>query len=314
MKLLCSLVLAAATCAVQEPAIHTIAGNGTFFGPEPGAVALGSPITAGLAMAVDRQDRVYITTIDGAIWRINADGRWEKLWSTPDGLLFGLTVDAQGRVYAADGLAGRVYRIDPDGSSLVVAGSGIRGYSGDGGRAAEASLDVPTGLAADEAGNLFILADGRIRVVNAEGLISTYFGEGFAWSPSGGLGLDASGNLYVADFSGAVLKITPDRQAIQLAGGNPGDPAVRGPLAATVCPDGSAYFTDFYRLQRATGGVAEVIAGSLDRAFAVDDGPARDARFLTPLAVACESQNRIYVLDSTAFRIRQVSSGATVAE
>src|SRR5204863_150876 len=98
----------------------------------------------------------------------------------------------------------------------TVAGNGVCGFAGDGGAATNANLSVPTGVAVDASGNLYIAdnSNHRIRKVTAAtGIITTVAGNGspsFAGdggaatsaslnSPSG-VALDASGNLYIADL------------------------------------------------------------------------------------------------------------------
>lgn len=301
MYLLCSFLVAAGLAlAADDLRIHTIAGDGELAGPVAGAVAEGSSVGSGWAIAFDSQNRLYISTIKGEVWRINLEGRWESLWKSKTGaLLFGLTVDSQERVFVSDFLSHQVYRIDPDGTASVVAGNGQQGTRGDGGTSTEASLDSPIGLATDDAGNLFISESGRIRVVNAEGLISTYA----AGTSSGSLSIDRDGNLYLTDFvRGAVQKITPDRTVADVAKGSP--------LSVSVCPDGRAYFTEFYQVRRIIADGTELIAGSSDRVFAVDDGLASDARFVTPLALACDGLGRLVVYDASAARLRQIELSA----
>ena len=97
----------------------------------------------------------------------------------------------------------------------TVAGSGTRGYSGDGSDATLAQLSNPTGGAVDGSGNVFIADYGnhRIRKVDASGNISTVAGTG-TWGYSGdgsdatlaqlfnpfGVAVDGSGNLFIADY------------------------------------------------------------------------------------------------------------------
>jgi len=71
------------------------------------------------------------------------------------------------------------------GTISTVAGSGTLGFSGDGGPATSARLFSPSGLALDNAGNLFILDQGnhRIRKVNTAGVISTVAGNGSGGFP-----------------------------------------------------------------------------------------------------------------------------------
>lgn len=126
----------------------------------------------------------------------------------------GVAVDGLGNVYVSDGAAHRVVRIDARGRPAVIAGTGAAGFAGDGGPAAAAQLNSPTGLAADQQGNLYIADTGnnRIRVVGPDGSIRTIAGTGAAdFDGDGGpalsaaingptgLVLDSAGNLWVAD-------------------------------------------------------------------------------------------------------------------
>jgi len=125
-------------------------------------------------------------------------------------------VDASGNIFIADGNNHRVRRIDAGtGMITTVAGTGVPGFSGDGGSATAALLNFPYGVDLDVHGNILI-ADGqnnRIRRVDATtGIINTVAGNGSTdFSGDGGpataAGLnypvvatsDASGNLFIAD-------------------------------------------------------------------------------------------------------------------
>jgi DNA-binding beta-propeller fold protein YncE len=104
--------------------------------------------------------------------------------------------------------------VSADGIIRTVAGSGVRGFSGDGGLAPEASLNYPVGLAVDTVGNLFIADTGnyRVRKVDGSGIISTvagtgmnpYAGDGVPAATTGlrgpaGVAVDAAGNLLISD-------------------------------------------------------------------------------------------------------------------
>jgi cysteine-rich repeat protein len=109
-----------------------------------------------------------------------------------------VVVDANGRLFVAEAQRHRVLRIANDGTATVVAGTGAPGFSGDGGRAAVARLNLPSGLALDAAGRLFIADTGnhRIRRVDVNGNITTVAGSGGA-----GFGGDA-GNALAARLNG----------------------------------------------------------------------------------------------------------------
>src|SRR5207245_494427 len=130
----------------------------------------------------------------------------------------GVALDASGNLYIADQNNSRIRKVDAaTGIITTVAGNGIPDFAGDGGAATSASLNYPTGVALDASGNLYIAdeTNHRIRkVAAATGIITTVAGNGDATfagdggaatsaslsSPTG-VALDASGNLYIADYS-----------------------------------------------------------------------------------------------------------------
>src|SRR4029453_2370410 len=122
--------------------------------------------------------------------------------------------DTAGGFYLASSDHHRIYRVAGDGTLTVIAGTGIEGFSGDGGPATSAQLNNPRHLAVDGAGNLFIADAGnnRIRKVPRGGTISTVAGTGVrGFSGDGGpaaaaqlgspagIAVDVAGNLVIAD-------------------------------------------------------------------------------------------------------------------
>jgi hypothetical protein len=98
----------------------------------------------------------------------------------------GVAVDAAGNVLVAD-LSNRIRKITPDGVITTVAGSGIAGFTGDGGPATDAQLNHPTGVIVDATGGILIADQHnyRIRRVDPSGTITTVAGTGFAAIGSG---------------------------------------------------------------------------------------------------------------------------------
>lgn len=92
---------------------------------------------------------------------------------------FGVAIDMLGNLYIADTYNDRIRKVDAGGTITTIAG-GTRGYSGDGGPAADATLNLPHGIAVDGAGNIYIADTGnnRIRMVSSNGIISTIAGNG----------------------------------------------------------------------------------------------------------------------------------------
>jgi sugar lactone lactonase YvrE len=141
--------------------------------------------------------------------------------------------DANGNLFIADSQNHRIRKIDPNGIITTVAGTGRRGFSKDGIPATQASLTDPVSIALDEAGSLFISDGLRIRKVDAQGIISTYAGNGrvgyeaenvpatAASVHPHSLALDATGNLYFANLRvdhPQIMKVTPDGLLLRVAG------------------------------------------------------------------------------------------------
>jgi len=133
-----------------------------------------------------------------------------------------VAVDAKGNVYIADWQNERIRKINPAGIITTVAGNGRRGFSGDGGPAVDASLDLISidaqaagGIAVDDAGNLYIADTNnhRVRKVDLNGVITTVAGRD--WIYPSGLALDPDGAIYIASPGNnaggdALLKLNPD--------------------------------------------------------------------------------------------------------
>ena len=126
-----------------------------------------------------------------------------------------LALDREGNMYIADTENNRIRKVDKDGIIHTIAGTGKEGYSGDGGPATKAALNLPTGIALDGEGNLFIAChhNSRVRKVDKDGTITTVAGTGqMGFNREKGSARkvmlnqpwdvyfdDESGDLYIAD-------------------------------------------------------------------------------------------------------------------
>jgi sugar lactone lactonase YvrE len=171
--------------------------------------------------AVPAYPQGIIRTLVGTDWVFPSDGK--PAATAPLGQVSGIASDAKGNVFFTDEDNHLVMRIGTDGGLRVVAGNGIKGFSGDTGSAVNASLNGPQGIAVSLDGSLYFADSGnqRIRKVTPEGMIFTVAGNGRAgYSGDGGLGVnaaiklqtsltgmavDGAGNLYFAGSSGILV-------------------------------------------------------------------------------------------------------------
>ncbi len=170
----------------------------------------------------------------------------------------------------------------------VVGTGGSAGFSGDGGPATSAQLNSPTGVAVDGAGTIYIAdqVNNRIReVAKSNGLISTQAGSGTAgYAGDAGLAInadlnaplgvvvDSSGNFYIADSGNDVIRKVTPTDTI-----------------TTFAGDNALGFN-----------------------FSGDKGPAVNAVFDVPAAVAMDSAGNLYIVDAENNRIRKVTASTNI--
>jgi RHS repeat-associated protein len=128
----------------------------------------------------------------------------------------GLSIDAEGNLYIADCRNNRIRRVTPSGIITTIAGNGVAIFSGDGGPATQASFVTPMDVACGPDGTLYITdsLNGRIRVVNSEGIIQTIAGKTAYYSfPPKYYGFVPDGVVaLIADFSRLTwIAVAPDQ-------------------------------------------------------------------------------------------------------
>src|SRR4051794_8905836 len=218
-------------------------------------------------------------------------------------------------------------------------GSGEKGFSGDGGPAAEARLNGPFDIAFDRAGNLYFsdTFNHRIRRVDgATGIISTVTGNGEAgFSGDGGpaiaaalnepygVVLDRAGHIYTADrLNRRVRRIDASSGIITTLAGT-GEAAysgdgVKAASAGLAEPNGLAFDPDEMRLYIAdvadhrirvvdlASGIIETFAGTGMAEHGGDGGPAREARIFGARAVKVAPDGTVYILERQGSSLRAV--------
>jgi len=248
----------------------------------------------------------------------------------------GTAVDSSGNVFIADSLNYVVRKVDIGGTITAFAGDGNNGYTGDGGPATAASLGFPASLSVDALDNLYIVDQDSfvVRKVDTSGTITTVAGDGtYGFGGDGGpataaqlslpfgVALDSTGNLYIADLYNNRVRMVDTSGTITTVAGNgtcaftgDGGPASAAslcfPFDVGVDSAGNLYIVDAGNLRiRSVSptGVITTLAGNGEYGHAGDGGPAADARFGDPYAVALDALGSIYVADDTFSRIRKIT-------
>ncbi|MEM7131049.1 MAG: hypothetical protein AAF702_32305 [Chloroflexota bacterium] len=215
-----------------------------------------------------------------------------------------LTQDRHGNLYLSDLGNQVIRRIDYEtGFVTRVAGSGRTGRGGDGGPALEAELDTTSGVAVDDAGNVYLSsewANNIRRVDGRSGLIDLFAGQSAVPLPvkTGG-----------APSSGPVLSL----MGYHGDGGLAQDAAFHHPehLAFDqgyhhlyVCDNSNDRVR---RINMATG-IIETVLGNGRRSSAGDGGPANEASTLMPDAICLDTHNNLYVGEKYGYRVRKVDA------
>ncbi len=314
-------------------------------------------------LAIDRQGRVFVGERDGfRVRRIdlskgeiatvagvgipghNGDGipAIDAMIGAPESLAF----DSKGDLYIGERGTYRVRKIDMStGVVSTYAGSGERGFEGDGGPAIEARISNPFGLAFDANDNLFIAdtENQKIRVVNREsGVIATFAGTGENGFDEGGgdaieaklnrphvCVVDPSGNLVVGDsFNQRIRRVDATTGAIETIAGNgelgvptAGANALESPFlffgALVYDTAGNLLISSLDNrilMITAETGTIEVVAGTGEEAFSGDGGPALEAGLHLPYGMALDADGNIYFSDGKNDRVRRIIRATGVIE
>jgi sugar lactone lactonase YvrE len=260
-----------------------------------------------------------------------------------------VAVDKAGNLYIADTDNNVIRKVSTTGIISTVAGHGvpgtgllgygISGYTGDGGPATHATLNSPTGVTVDKAGNLYIADTGNnvIRKVDhITGVITTAAGNGRA-SFSGDRGratraslrnpdsvtITSAGTLYIADTGNyRVRKVTARGTITTVAGngawvfvgrGGDGAPARNAvlsvPQGVAVDRAGNLYISDGgnSRVRKVnTAGTISTLAGNGRTGFGGDGGPATRAKLNGPAGVALDDAGNLYLADTGNQRVREI--------
>ena len=233
------------------------------------------------ALALNGQTPGYvISTAAGSGWIGDGGPATQAILRQPGGV----AADAGGNIYIVETGGNRVRKVDRTGAITTFAGTGVAGFSGDGGAAVQAQLASPYGVAADIFGNVYIadLGNARVRRVGLDGNITTVAGGGT---------LDP----------GAANEGMPGASMI-----------LKTPRNLLADDQGNLYISDFggHRVfQLSTSGLLTTVAGTGTPGYLGDGGPAATAQLDFPAGLAMGFDGSLYIADSANHAVRRISNG-----
>ncbi|MBI3611550.1 MAG: SMP-30/gluconolactonase/LRE family protein [Nitrospirae bacterium] len=339
--------------------ITTVAGNGSCCFSGEGLVAANADFALPYDITADRSGNLYIADRDShRVLRV--DGKNGMMTTVAGNGILGYSGDdgpalkaslahpmgvargQDGSIFIADQGNHRIRKVDVvTGIIRTVAGNGTQGLTGDGGPAAEARLNSPTGIAVDAEGNLYVSDTGnqRVRVVDSStGLISAFAGTGISgFSGDGGpatradlanptsLAFDSEGDLYIADSdndrvrkvdkkTGMITTVAGDgNSGLQGDGGPAVEASLRYPAGIGIDQD-ILYIADtghhLIRVVSLKTGIIASVAGSGRPGRGGDGGSATKAFLSSPHGIALDLKS-IYIADTDNHLIRKVALGSS---
>ncbi|MDE3167776.1 MAG: hypothetical protein KGN36_18390 [Acidobacteriota bacterium] len=340
-----------------------VAGTGRMGYSGDGGPAINAQISAGVGLALDRSGNLYladtanhrvrevsggiITTVAGT----GAAGYSGDGGAATSAELSGpssVAVDASGNLYIADAENSRIRRVS-GGIITTFAGTGVRGYSGDGAPASGAQLSMTSRfgrascLAFDSSGNLYLsdTLNHRVRMISAAGVITTVAGNGVATGLSStgdgglanaaqvpfpaGLALDTANNLFIAS-SAQVRKVLASSGVISTAAGigsigysGDGGPARQAQMGhvsgVALDAQGNLFIADtenrYIRKVGLDTSIASV-AGNGQTSYSGDGGSAAAAQLFLPSGLTTDASGNLFIADTANNRVRKVATNGTI--
>ncbi len=252
---------------------------------------------------------------------------------------FGVVRGPDGNIWFCEYSGQRVRKVTADGKIHTVAGSGQKGYTGDGGPALQATFNLPHEIRFNKAGDLFIVDMGNnaVRKVDLKtGVITTFAGTGRpGYSGDGGPAKDAqfkqphsiqfdpAGDLFICDIGNHVIRKVNMKTGVisTFAGTGKSGPTPDGsPIAGTpLNGPRSLDFDAVGNLWLATregnqvfkfdlkAGKIQHIAGTGKKGFTGHDGPAKEATLSGPKGIAVAPSGNVYLADTESHSVRMVN-------
>ncbi|MBL8211406.1 MAG: hypothetical protein JNK87_11870 [Bryobacterales bacterium] len=342
MRIVALLLAAALALSAQPGTITTIAG--AYWTGDGGPATRARMLSPG-SLDVDREGNIFVMDSGLAvIWKIapngtitivagtgqqgfTADGAQGRQTSFRPQSTSAVRITMDGELLYADSNNNRVRKVNRDGVVSTIVGTGVAGFSGDGGPATAAQVEAPLALALDSTGNLYIGEGCRIRRVSTNGQIETVAGAidcglvadsgpavGTRLGLIASLAVDEADVLYwtqhevrdgVINYNAASIRrlLDGNQYLIHTTGWAPGLLAHNGTLL---------HGGNLNQVRRvASNGSSTVVAGT-SRGFSGDGGPATSAQFQTIWGLALHADGRLLVADSWNHRVRQIDRDGIV--
>ena len=192
--------------------------------------------------------------------------------------------DAQGNLYVSEWGNHRVRKIDTSGIITTLAGTGISGYTGDGGPAANAMVNSPYGIAIDDTGNIYFAdyQENVVRKIDTSGTITTFAG---------------NSSVFTVGDNGPATSA-----------------GLNHPIGVMVDRADNVYITEgsHERIRKVKAGIITTIAGNGMEGFSGDGGPATAAELNAPAGIAMDTSGVIFFTDFSNDRIRRLGWPATL--
>jgi trimeric autotransporter adhesin len=343
--------------ALKAQIINTFAGDGYYAGSLMGGYSGdGGPATAAefdhpVDIVFDKTWNLYITDRNNSVVRMvdtsgiittiagngvrgfSGDGGPATAAEFNDAA--GVLIDSLGNMYITDHDNERIRKINTGGIIKTIAGNGIAGYTGDGGPATIAEVNIPGFMAMDNSGNLFFadVSNDVIRMINTSGIISTaagnhlmgYSGDGGPASAAElnapeGVTFDKNGNSFIADDENQVVREVNTSGIISTIAGihwrgysGDGGPATAAeldqPCSITFDAYGNMYIADegnsVIRMIDSAG-IITTIAGNGTQGYSGDGGPATAAEMYGASVVEFDASGNMFLADEYNNVIREV--------
>lgn len=269
----------------------------------------------------------------------------DALFASP----LGIAADKNGNIYVGDWFNWNIRKINNNGVVSVFAGNGMGGFSGDGGIALNAQLNLVYDIDVDMFGNIYLIDYGnsRVRKINTGGIIVTVAGNGLPGDPlvngvgDGGpatqaplysplaMTIDENGNIYVVESSKNMIRKINNSGIISTCAGKgflyhgysgDGGPAVDArlhlPVDIAVDKNGNLFIAELgnHIIRKIdVNGIISTFAGTGVAGYSGDGGPATSALLYRPFGVAVDTAGNVYIAEDSNHVIRKVDPGGIIS-